>query len=400
LLLAAALISLVGAAIAVEISWVHSQIASLGDRYTSFCNVNSSINCDAVLSSDYSKVAGIPVAWLALLAYLALAAAFLMARKGGRAGSRLLGLAAAGTIGSVVFSLYMALVSALILKTICLLCTSLYVVSFTLALVVAFACREFVRVYPGHPRPLTVAGAIASTGAALVVTAAIGLASSGGEGERLDPGSMTLQELQSGDPNFYAWYFEQPIENSDQLVLSDDEAANLGSKPVVLIDYSDFECPSCRRNWNLLEEVLERRGNLVHVVHRNFPLDAKCNGAIDSTVHRNACRAAEAAQCASLQGLQHEVSAELFGNQPQLFETNIFRLAERAGVDKDSFRVCMEEHKTLEKIVAEARSGEKLKLSSTPTLFLNRRRIKGTFEDVADYERAILIEAAGAAAHK
>lgn len=397
MLLAAALISIVGVGIAAEISWVHSQIASLGAKYTSFCNVNSSINCDAVLASDYAKVAGTPVAWLALLAYAGLAALFFAARSAGRQGRKWLGLAAAGTIGSIVFSLYMALVSALILETICLLCTSLYVVAIVLAVLVGLSIREFSRSYPKVPTPLSLAGALGATGAALIVTSAIGFAASGGGGQ-LAAGSMSLQELEASDPEFYAWYLEQPVLTSKDLELSDVERQNRGAKPVVLVDYSDFECPSCRRNWRLLAAVLQRRGELVHVVHRNFPLDAKCNGALPHTIHRNACRAAEAAECAERQHLRDAVSDELFENQPQLFETNLFRLALRAGVDEDSFRECMDDHLTLDKIVADTRSGERLKLSSTPTLFLNGRMIMGTFDDEADYERAIMIEAGRAEA--
>jgi uncharacterized membrane protein/protein-disulfide isomerase len=379
--------------IAVEISWVHAQIDALGEQYTSFCNVNSSINCDAVLSSDYSKIAGFPVAWFAILAWATIAGLFFAARSAaGAAGRRRLGLAAAATIGSVVFSLYMALVSTLVLETICLLCTSLYAVAGVAALLAALAAREFVRAFPRAGAPLGLAEAAGVTGLALMVTAGIGF-TTGRSGEALEPGSMTLEQVRDSDPDFYAWYLEQPIEKSSALALKPKEAEGAAEKKVVLIDYSDFECPSCKRNWALLAEVLERRGELVHVVHRNFPLDAKCNGALPHTIHRNACRAAEAAECAALQGLREEVAGELFENQIQLFETNLFRLAERAGVEPEAFRRCMDEHETLDGIVADARSGEALDLSSTPTLFLNGRRIVGTFDDAADYERAILIEA-------
>jgi hypothetical protein len=53
----------------------------------------------------------------------------------------------------------------------------------------------------------------------------------------------------------------------------------------------------------------------------------------------------------------------------------------------------MEDGSMMKRVLSDARMGSRLKLTSTPTLFLNGRRVKGTFDDAAGYDRAVLIEA-------
>src|SRR5690606_22770070 len=130
LLGALALVCLVGVGVSATILYVHGQLDRLGDSYVSFCSVNASINCDKVLSTPYAKMAGVPVAWLSLAAYFALAGLFAQAARrtdDGRA--QLAGLGIVGVLGSLVFSGYMGVVAVVRLETLCLLCMALYAVA-------------------------------------------------------------------------------------------------------------------------------------------------------------------------------------------------------------------------------------------------------------------------------
>jgi predicted DsbA family dithiol-disulfide isomerase len=82
----------------------------------------------------------------------------------------------------------------------------------------------------------------------------------------------------------------------------------------------------------------------------------------------------------------------LFANQRRLFEDNLYQLAERAGVDQEEFRGCMSGHSTRAAVMADTHAGTRLELRSTPTLFINGRRVVGTLPDLDRYEHAILIE--------
>ena len=103
--------------------YIHAQLAATRGAYTSFCNVNSTVNCDAVLMSPYALLFGVPMAAWGLLSYVALAV--LLYRRGRSVGgaraqaSLLLFAVAAWNVG---VSLYMAGVSAFVLRHLCLLC--------------------------------------------------------------------------------------------------------------------------------------------------------------------------------------------------------------------------------------------------------------------------------------
>ena len=100
------------AAIALVQLYVHLQLSSSGGSYTSFCNVNASVNCDAVLSSRFSTLVGLPISLWALAKDALMAA---LVRFRGRPGSpaRLRAALLLTGLGAwtLVFSLYMAFVA-------------------------------------------------------------------------------------------------------------------------------------------------------------------------------------------------------------------------------------------------------------------------------------------------
>ena len=71
---------------------------------------------------------------------------------------------------------------------------------------------------------------------------------------------------------------------------------------------------------------------------------------------------------------------------------NLVRLAGKIGLDTEAMKRCLDEHTTLPVVLADARAGAKLEITSTPTLFIGGRRIKGVLEEVDKYEMAVLLE--------
>lgn len=384
------MVSAIGVVVAATLSYVHSQIDTLGDSYTSFCNVNSSINCDKVLSSPFAKLYGIPVAWLGLVGYVVLAALFGHAAAArDEASRRSLRLATVGVIGSVAFSAYMAVVSVFVLGTICLLCTGLYVVGVTLVGLTVVANRRTRR--PGT------SAALSPAHAGLAVVAAVALVSALAWATWPKPQAATSSvasaaDAQKADPNFYTWYRSLPVVDL-RTILRKDQLGAADSQKVVIVDFFDVECGHCRHNHDLLRQLEARRPDQVQLVHRHFPLDTSCNEVVPASIHPNACAAAEAVECAGLQGKLDEMLDVLFANQGQLFAENLPRLAARAGLDKAQFQSCLDQHKTLPRVLEDCRAGAKLEITSTPTTFVQGRRVKGTFDSGDKYDIAVAIEA-------
>jgi len=124
------ILAIIGLAVSIVLVRIHSQLESTAG-YASFCNVNENVNCDVVLSSEYAKLFGIPVAWWALLAYGAFIVGAGVAGVGKRASQRRQSASAlfALSLWSFGFSLYLAYVALVVLQAVCLMCGALYLVN-------------------------------------------------------------------------------------------------------------------------------------------------------------------------------------------------------------------------------------------------------------------------------
>ena len=373
--------------LSIVILWVHLEIDA---GHTSFCNVNSTINCDLVLASRFSRILGVPIAWFSLVAYAALGLLYQAAIRAPASTARTaLLLACAGSVGAAAFSVYMAFVSFFVVRALCPMCFGLYIASLGLFGTALLAPSYYARAREGtEAAPLSTSILAGMSVLALLGVAGIAAASWVESGDarltRVTPG-----EIKAADPSFYSWYLALPVV---QVPGSGGHPVGAAAVPVTIVEFSDFECAHCSHNHSMLKDLLAERPDLVRVVYRHFPLDAACNEGLETSVHTRACRAAEAAECAAQQGRFSEMADMLFSNQSRLFESELLSLAERAGLDMEKFRVCMTEHAGRNAILADTRDGNRLRITSTPTLFVNGRKVVGTFEDLRHYLYAVVLE--------
>ena len=379
--------ALVGVVVAAVISWVHLQHQRSGPGYTSFCNVSNAVNCDRVLTSAFSRLLGVPVSYLALLMYAAIAAGALAARRlDVRPAAVVARAILAGILASLSFSVYMAVVSVFVLKTVCLLCSALYLVAIVQAgLAVAIRNR-----WTAGSAPVVSWSSLAAWLAVSSIAIASVVAWSWPRGQSLAGTHLSMDELRQVDPDFFDWYTSLPVIDAPE-----DGHLALGppSAPVTIVEFSDFECAYCRQNHQLLEQLVARRPGQVRVLYRHFPLDASCNDAVTQTIHPRACRAAEAAECAAAQNHFGEMAEALFAHQGELFEANLERLARDIGLDVEGFRRCMKSRQGLDRVVADTRAGSALHVTSTPTLLINGRKVVGSLSRPQAYDVAVMIEA-------
>ncbi len=110
---------------------------------TSYCDFGQSFNCDIVNRSEYSTVAGVPVALIGILGYAALFAFATFYREKAETPAIL----ALGSTGGLVFALYLTYVEKFILYTWCILCLSSLALIFTIVLLSGFLLANRMR----HP---------------------------------------------------------------------------------------------------------------------------------------------------------------------------------------------------------------------------------------------------------
>lgn len=139
--------------------------------------------------------------------------------------------------------------------------------------------------------------------------------------------------------------------------------------PVTLIEYGDFECPSCKVAVRTPQLLLDRYPNRIRFIYRHFPLE---------DAHPHALRAAEAAEAAAAQGCFWPMHDLLFQHQSHLTDRDLRRYAAEVGLDLTRFDVEMAQRLYLQRVREQAEGGRHSHLRATPTFFLN-----GVVQDIS-----------------
>lgn len=159
------------------------------------------------------------------------------------------------------------------------------------------------------------------------------------------------------------------LAETDQISSTDHVKGNRDSS-VVIVEYSDFECPACAQYYPIVKSLNEEFGESIAIVYRHFPL---------ITIHRSADLAARATEAAALQGKFWEMHDMLFENQ-RVWTTGqardtIVQYAEELGLDLGQFETDIDSDVVKEKVRADMLSGQRAQVNSTPSFFINGEKI-------------------------
>ncbi len=135
---------------------------------------------------------------------------------------------------------------------------------------------------------------------------------------------------------------------------------------VTIVEFTDYECPSCGATQPVLEEVVKEFGDKVKLVVRNFPLDQ----------HKHAFKAAEASEAAREQGKYWEYASLLFTNQKALEVDKLKEYASQLGLDRKKFDGALDSGRLSGKVKRDLSDGEKIGVDSTPSVYINGRRAR------------------------
>ncbi len=149
--------------------------------------------------------------------------------------------------------------------------------------------------------------------------------------------------------------------------------------PVVVIEYSDFQCPYCKRAHDTMKELLARFPGKIRLVFKNHPLP---------NLHKHAQLAAEAALAAGAQGKFWEMYDLLFGFQDALTRDDLDTYAESLGLDMVQFNYDLATGRFREQIRRETQEVLAIGATGVPAIFVNGLYIKGA-KPLAVYEKAV-----------
>ena len=157
------------------------------------------------------------------------------------------------------------------------------------------------------------------------------------------------------------WLVTEPQQPVQAVSTDDDPSRGDVNAPVTVVEFTDFQCPSCALMYPVLEEVLKPYGNSVRLVVRDFPL----------SMHENALKAAEAANAANAQGKFFEYIALLYQRQKALDTPSLKKYASEIGLNRQKFDAALDSGTYEGEIKRDITDGEIYGVTSTPTIFVN-----------------------------
>jgi len=177
-------------------------------------------------------------------------------------------------------------------------------------------------------------------------------------------------------------------ESRSQIQMKDAPSLGDPKAAVTLVEYSDFECPVCRNLHDVLRDnILPKYSGKVRVVFKDFPIEQ---------LHPWARTAAIAGRCAYQQNPTAfwKMYDFIYDNQEIISAANAWTkmldYAAKSGLEAETFRACMASPEAGEAVNASRTNGQQLDVNSTPTVFVNGRRIVGAdariLEQYINYE--------------
>lgn len=351
-------------------TWVHYHLLVNPD-YSSFCDVSSRISCKQAYLSRYGSVAGVPVA-VGGVVFFTLVLLLVWAGRDRKPGRESLPsyVFALSTIALAVV-LYLGYASWFILHEVCPICLTTYVAvagvfvisggvsSVPMSSLFMRALRDL-RVLVASPVALLVALLfVGGAGSALAFFPRAAQATAVSQAPVPPLRADQLAE-------FERWWDLQPK--------VDMPFSNGGAK-VLVVKFNDYQCPPCKQTFYAYEPLFAKyKPTDVKYLMKHFPLDPACNSAIGGLVHPAACDAAAAAVMGRRKGTFDKLTSWFFAHQEELSPATVRTAAKEIGgiTDFDA-----QFDKAIQEVKTDASMGGVLGVGSTPTFFVNGRRIKG-----------------------
>jgi len=158
-----------------------------------------------------------------------------------------------------------------------------------------------------------------------------------------------------------------PVKPADE---ANDHILGPADAKVTIIEYSDFECPYCKRHFETIKQLESEYKDQIRLVFRHFPL---------TSIHPNAQKAAEASECAAELGGEKA----FWSMHDKLFEAEALsndgfvQIASDIGLDKTKFKACLDSDKYASKVNQDQSEGASAGVQGTPATFVNGELVSG-----------------------
>jgi protein-disulfide isomerase len=160
------------------------------------------------------------------------------------------------------------------------------------------------------------------------------------------------------------------LEDPVQIAIAGSPARGPETAPVVMVEFSDFECPYCAKATGEIRQIMAVYPNQIRLVYKQFPL----------SMHPHAGLASLASLAAEEQGKFWEMHDLMFSHFRELSMDHILAWAQQLGLDMPKFKAALENPKYKAEVDKDLQDGEFVGVNGTPAIFINGKHFNGPID--------------------
>jgi len=364
-----------GLIITIQLIVVYYMANFVPDAHPSFCNINSTVDCDAVARTNFALLFGVPNAIWGFLFYafvLVLYFAkklcnfklfkFLEVFKHPKSYICLM------TLLIFCADVILGYISTRVIHKICLLCFITYFLNFIL-LIVSKPKKSFVDMVVTSIDDFMKAISNKAYAVAFFLVVIFGISAL----IYFDNSKIFFPPEESAFSNDFSKF--EPTETSNTLGAKPEEAK------VVINEFTDIQCPFCAMSNLLMNKIVSEYDN-VTVIHHDFPLDKACNPLLKNQMHENSCLYSQYALAAKKQDKAWGLINAMFKNNTALSEDKVLELADEIPLlNSRQLKDDAHSKEIKQELDEEIKAALDMKITATPTYIINGKKYdKGIFK--------------------
>lgn len=359
----------------------------------SICSISEFINCDKVSMSKYAKIGSVYNSSIGLFFFLF---AFILSWIGrspiemrAAAAHAFLSLVSAVAVFYFIFLVYVQL---FLIQGLCIFCLSLYLINLGAFLLLLYGqdwsikkmIQTNVDLLTGKGLSVVSLLVVALAALFIAVPVTVGirnfhrselsktLAASSAAEPKPSSASEIIPTREETVEKLYKNLAKTNVDLSDSYFLGDKNG------PVRIVEFSDFRCPACREKTKFFKKMLKLFPKGVALYFKNFPIDKACLPELGSDGHEHSCLAAKTIHCAGKQGQFWTYHDQVFANQERVSPGYLQGISQNLKLNQKELNDCIEKEGS-ERVLADIAEAKTLGVNSTPTLFVNDRKIDQIF---------------------
>lgn len=182
---------------------------------------------------------------------------------------------------------------------------------------------------------------------------------------------QAYEQQQQQDVKQARQVFLQQMMTNPAAAIGNSPTRGAAQKNIVMVEFSDFQCPFCAQAHDTVNQFMEKHQNEVTLTYKHLPL---------SQIHPQAQSAAKAAFAAQQQGKFWEYHDALFERQENLGEELYLAIATELNLELDRFNRDRNSDAATAAIEEDLKLARKLGINGTPFFFLNEEPFSGALQ--------------------